>query len=191
MKPICVVAVGAVAEEILVKIEMCLIRRFGITTRRLPPLPEPVQAWEAQRAQYNVIAVMRELLGICPPNAARLLAVTEKDLFIPMLSFVFGQAQLNGSIAIVSLARLRQEFYQLPASATLLLARALKESVHEMGHTFGLTHCLDKNCPMSLSTNIQQVDAKGEIFCANCTIVLRESLNALPPSGFSRLEKKE
>jgi archaemetzincin len=119
---------------------------------------------------------LRDLLKQCPADAVRVLAITEKDLFIPMLSFVFGQAQLQGQMAIVSLARLRQEFYELPANRALFLARALKETVHELGHTFGLTHCLDRKCPMSLSTSIQQVDGKTDEFCESCKILLRETL---------------
>lgn len=190
MKTVAVVTVGAVAAEVLAEIELCLGRHFGLESQRLAPLGEPEFAWEPARQQYSVIAIMRELLRFCPPQAVRLLALTEKDLFIPMLSFVFGQAQLNGTLAIVSLARLRQEFYQLPANPSLLLARACKETVHEMGHTFGLTHCLERKCPMSLSTTIQQVDGKGENFCANCTIVLRESLQLLRSPDMLRTEEQ-
>jgi archaemetzincin len=170
------VAVGSVDEEILAGIEVCLWQAFGFATRRLSPLGDPAPAYDPQRQQYSVIAIMKDLLKQCPADAIRLLAITERDLFIPMLSFVFGQAQLRGKIAIVSLARLRQEFYGLPANPVLFISRVFKETVHEMGHTFGLTHCLDRECPMSLSTNIQQVDAKGEAFCANCAILLRERL---------------
>ena len=93
-----------------------------------------------------------------------------------MLTFVFGQAQLNGPMAVVSLARLRQEFYRLPPSRILLTARALKEVLHEVGHTFGLIHCQDRSCTMSLATNIQQLDMKGSEFCRSCEIILRESI---------------
>jgi hypothetical protein len=84
------------------------------------------------------------------PSAARrmrvkLLAVTERDLFIPVLTFVFGHAQLGGRVAVISLARLRQEFYGLPRIASLFFSSALlKEALHEAGHTFGLVHCPDK-----------------------------------------------
>jgi archaemetzincin len=109
----------------------------------------------------------------------RLLAVTELDLFIPMLSFIYGQAQLNGRVSIVSLARLRQEFYTLPANRVLALARLLKEALHELGHTLGLTHCIEKGCPMSLATNIHQLDLKGSDFCNSCSILIRESVDMI------------
>jgi len=171
--------VDDVGEEILAAIEMCLWHTFGFETKRWPGLVPPPAAYDQQRQQHSSTLILREALAQCPADAVRLLVVTEKDLFIPMLSFVFGQAQLQGRVAIVSMARLRQEFYELPANPVLLLARALKETVHEMGHTFGLTHCLDRSCPMSLSTNIQQVDVKQDEFCPSCTILLQETLNML------------
>jgi archaemetzincin len=87
---------------------------------------------------------------------------------------VFGQAQLGGQVALISLARLRQEFYGMPQNRALFLGRALKEAVHELGHTFVLTHCPEGECPMSLSTNIRQVDGKRATFCASCAAAVRE-----------------
>jgi archaemetzincin len=89
-----------------------------------------------------------------------LLAVTDRDLFVPVLTFVFGQAQLGGRSAVVSLARLRQEFYGLAAQSRVLLERAAKEALHETGHMFGLVHCADRSCAMSLATNVRQIDLK-------------------------------
>ena len=90
------------------------------------------------------------------------------DLAIPVLTFLFGQAQLDGPVALLSLCRLRQEFYGLPADEALLRERAAKETLHELGHTFGLTHCSDMRCSMSLSTDIALVDAKGGRYCPRC-----------------------
>ncbi|MBZ5551593.1 MAG: archaemetzincin [Acidobacteriia bacterium] len=169
---------GAVDDEVLAIIETCLWANFGFEIRRLGPSAEPEYALDLRRRQYGSTLILRQLVGKCPPDAARILAVTEKDLFIPMLSFIFGQAQLNGTVAIISLARLRQEFYGLPANRMLLLARVVKEALHEIGHTFGLIHCPERTCPMSLSTNIHQVDTKGSEFCTGCRALLRESIGA-------------
>ena len=174
MNAMYVIALGNVDGEALAAIELCLWRAFGVEVRRLPPIHQPVRAYNAQRGQYSSVEVLRALTGMVPPDGIRLLGVTEKDLFIPMLSFVFGQAQVNGKLAVLSLARLRQEFYGLAPQGALLQARAIKEAVHEIGHTFGLTHCTDTSCPMSLSNNVRQVDHKGEEFCRNCSIMLEE-----------------
>ncbi len=176
MTAIHVATVGEVDEEVVAAIEAGLGTTFDVAPHRLKPFPDPAQAYDAARGQYSSIAIMKDLVRHRPPGAERVLAVTERDLFIPMLSFIYGQAQLQGNVAMISLARLRQEFYGLPANRSLLLVRAVKEALHEVGHTFGLIHCLDGKCPMSLSTNIRQLDAKGAVFCASCVIILQETV---------------
>ena len=176
MKPLYVVPLGPVEEELLRVIEDCLRRSFGISPVRLPPRPEPREAFDPARRQFGSIPIMHALVDSCPADAERLLGVTGGDLFIPMLSFVYGQAQLQGRVALLSVARLRQEFYGLPADPEITAERAKKETLHEMGHTFGLTHCLDGSCPMALSATLQQLDRKTTNYCASCMIMLREIL---------------
>jgi archaemetzincin len=142
----------------------------------LAPLPAPDYAWDEQRGQYNSSLVLRDLLPRRPGEAIKICGLTEKDLFIPMLSFVYGQAQVGGEAALVSLARLRQEFYGLPANPDLLAERAGKEILHEIGHTFGLVHCQDVHCVMSLCTNLRQLDVKGGGFCSGCRALLMEQM---------------
>jgi archaemetzincin len=102
-----------------------------------------------------------------PPDTWKLLAVTALDLFLPVLTFVFGQAQLGGPAGVVSLARLKQEFYGLEPDREILLERSAKEALHETGHLFGLAHC-DGSCAMALSTNVRQIDSKPAGFCDVC-----------------------
>jgi archaemetzincin len=147
---------------------------LGSEVQREPALRDPVYAWDPNRRQYGSSLILRELLPIVPRGVEKIFAVTEKDLYIPMLSFIFGQAQLGGVAAIVSLARLRQEFYGLPPNAALLAERARKEALHELGHTYGLVHCVEVDCAMSLSTNVRQLDLKGNGFCADCRATIAE-----------------
>src|SRR5271166_3850271 len=90
------------------------------------------------------------------------------DLYIPILTFVFGEAQLGGKGAVVSHHRLRQEFYGLPEDADLLANRLLIESVHELGHTLSLTHCHDYQCAMAPSHAVEWIDIKDSGFCEDC-----------------------
>jgi archaemetzincin len=90
------------------------------------------------------------------------------DLYIPVLTFVFGEAQLKDGAAVVSAHRLRQEFYGMPADTDLLHERLLKEALHELGHTYGLRHCPDYTCVMSSSTGVERIDLKNAEFCPNC-----------------------
>ncbi len=175
MTSIAVTSVGDVNEETLEKIQQHLRGALHCETRRILKSPRPEFAFDHKRMQYNSSLIMRDLLHHPCGETTKLLALTEVDLFIPMLSFVFGQAQLNGNIAIVSQARLHQEFYALPPNRDLLFIRTIKEVMHEIGHAYGLIHCINQDCPMSLSTTIQQLDKKGSLYCQNCTALLKES----------------
>jgi archaemetzincin len=174
MNGISVVALGPIEETVLAAVREALGHTFQIPVRTAPALPEPAFAYDQQRAQFGSVLVLRHLLKERAEPASKVLGVTEKDLFIPMLSFVLGQAQLNGPAAVISLARLRQEFYGFPPDGELLMTRAMKEAVHEIGHTFGLTHCTDNGCPMSLSNTIRHVDIKGTALCATCATLFEE-----------------
>ena len=172
------VAAGQVEPEAIEIARTRLGAVLGLETVRLAPLPDPAYAYDARRRQYSSTLVLRDALGRRPAGASRLLVVTEHDIFIPMLSFVYGQAQLGGPVAVVSLARLRQEFYGLPPNRPLFMVRVAKEALHEIGHTFGLTHCEEPLCTMRLSTGIGQLDGKGSEYCSSCAILVREAVAA-------------
>jgi len=165
---------GKTTEPVMEQIVQALEEVFAAQVTLGPRLALPAETFDAQRGQNNAPLVLRALLDAAPAGPPKLLAVTGADLFIPMLSFVYGQAQLGGRGAIVSVARLRQEFYGLPANAALLAARARKEAVHESGHLFGLLHCEVPECAMRLSTNIRQLDVKGDRLCSGCAAMLTE-----------------
>jgi archaemetzincin len=141
---------------------------FGIPVMTMQ-MPDLEFAYDGNRRQYASFSVLELLLRLCPANALKLLAVTECDLFIPVLTFVFGHAQLGGRVGVISFARLRQEFYGLVPHREVFLERAYKEALHETGHTFGLVHCPDRNCAMSLATNVRQIDLKQAAFCGPCS----------------------
>jgi len=171
-----VVAIGSIEQRWSDAVERHIRAVFGFSTERLPPLDRVEFALDERRAQYSSSLILRELATLGPLAVSRVVGITECDIFIPMLKFVFGQAQLGGQIAVISLARLRQEFYGLPSDAELLDLRMKKVLVHELGHTFGLTHCTDRTCVMVLSTNLDQLDAKLDAFCGSCLGLIREHL---------------
>lgn len=168
MSALCLVTIGSVPEKAFEWIENAAAEWFPLPLRRLPPLSLPEGAYDKKRGQYQSVEIMKMLAQNAPPDATRVLGVTDVDLSIPMLTFLFGQAHLDGPIAVVSLCRLHQEFYGLPADETLLRERTVKEVLHELGHTFGLAHCSDPKCVMSLATHIELVDGKEERYCARC-----------------------
>jgi archaemetzincin len=177
MNTIGMIALGAIDPPLLTAIAEHVGRTFRHPVTICEQAPEPAFAYDERRGQYSSVLVLRSLLDRVQPATVRLLGVTAKDLFIPMLSFVLGQAQLNGRVAVISLARLQQQFYGFPPDPEVLRARAVKEAVHEIGHTFGLTHCSDIRCPMSLSNNVQHVDTKGPVLCPTCAAVFNEHLD--------------
>jgi archaemetzincin len=165
---LCLVPIGGVPPNVMEWIENAAAEWFPLPIRRLPALAVPEGAYDAKRQQYQSVEIMKLVARSAPRDASRILGVTDVDLAIPMLSFLFGQAQFDGPVAIVSLCRLHQEFYGLPAQEKLLRERTVKETLHELGHTFGLVHCSDPNCAMSLATHIELVDSKSERYCARC-----------------------
>ncbi len=120
------------------------------------------------RQQYWSTQILAGMQALLRPGAWRILAVTPFDLYIPILTFVFGEAQLNGPCAVLSTHRLRQEIYGLPPDPELLRQRALKEAIHELGHTLALTHCEDYSCVMAPSHAVEWIDLKGSGLCATC-----------------------
>ena len=145
----------------------CVTGGFGLPVREME-VPSIDFAYNPDRRQYGSIAILEMLARLCPADAGKLLAVTDRDLFVPVLTFVYGQAQLNGRVAVFSLARLRQEFYQLAPNREVFVERAAKEALHETGHLFGLVHCAERTCAMSLATNVRQIDTKQAAFCTPC-----------------------
>lgn len=168
--------IGPVPEPVLARIEATVFQAFSLRPGRLDPLPEPVDAYSAARGQWLSSAFLAWLLARLPPGGVRLLGLTERDLFLPVLSFVYGQAQLEGKVAVVSLARLRPEFHGLPPDPATVERRAAVEAVHELGHTFGLVHCAERSCPMSLSIDLPDLDRKTAEPCRACSALLEGSL---------------
>ena len=125
-------------------------------------------AMDVSRQQYHSGQILVELLKHARAGDSKILGVTTRDLFLPVLTFVFGQAQVQNRAAVYSTYRLRNEFYGLPEDPELLYQRAIKEALHELGHTFGLRHCTMHPCVMNSSTYVEDIDLKPVEFCEPC-----------------------
>ncbi|MCL4540093.1 MAG: archaemetzincin family Zn-dependent metalloprotease [Bacteroidetes bacterium] len=125
-------------------------------------------AFNVSRNQYGSTPLISALFEKFEDFDGRILGVTSGDLFVPVLTYVFGEAQLSGKVAVVSSHRLNDELYGLGANRELLRLRLLKECIHELGHTFGLLHCNDYLCVMHSSTGVEEIDVKTERLCKDC-----------------------
>src|SRR6185369_2278572 len=162
MTEIQIVPVGSIDRDILdflaVTVRETVGARCVINTRPL----DPGDAFNAQRRQYNSTSILQRLLLESDDSRdGKLLGVADVDLFIPVLTFVFGEAQLGNRGALMSVHRLRQQFYGLPGDERVFYERCEKEAVHELGHAFGLIHCKYFECVMHYSNSIDQVDLKS------------------------------
>jgi len=168
MSYIDIIPIGEIDETLLLFLKQSLFQTFKIQTRirnrrfNLSPVYDPV------RNQYNSSGLLLELINDTPPETLRILGVTDLDVFIPIFTFLFGEAQLNGVGALVSSHRLHNQFYGIPENKELLKSRLLKEGIHELGHTFGLIHCFSLNCVMKSSTYVEEIDQKSTNFCRSC-----------------------
>ncbi len=148
-------------------------RTFRLEVHRRPPWFDPEVAYDAFRGQYNSTILLELLLSAPAAEAPRILGVTGVDLFVPVLTYVFGEAQLDGRAAIVSAHRLDPEVYGLPPDPAVLTARLEREAIHELGHTLGLVHCAAPRCVMRASTYAEDIDLKDAEFCTRCRRAIR------------------
>lgn len=186
--------IGEVDDELLRGLQPVVEEIFHVQCRILPVRLDPQFALHPERRQYHSSQILQRMqsflsansslpdssrLDLLPLDSSRLLAVAAVDLYIPILTFVFGEAQLGGQCAVISSYRLREEFYGLPGDRELLRQRLEKEAVHELGHTLNLTHCDDYRCAMAPSHAVEWIDLKGSALCASC----RERISAVPASA--------
>jgi archaemetzincin len=133
----------------------------------------PHYAYNEKRSQYHSKAILKRLLLDQRQDSIRLIGVTNVDLYVPILKYVYGLALIDGHCAVISLHRLRPEFYNKPPNPDLLMERVEKTVLHELGHSMGLTHCIDRRCIMYSSTRIGDTDHKSSRFCPTCSDLFR------------------
>ena len=160
--------VGKLEPSLLEDLRRAIPRCLGVRAEILPLELDPAPAYHIERQQYHSSELLQRMLALAGPENWRIIGITAVDLYIPILKYVFGEAQMGGPCAIVSFHRLRQEFYGLERDDALLGQRLLKESVHELGHTFHLHHCQDYRCAMASAHAVEWVDLRESSFCESC-----------------------
>lgn len=173
-KTVTIIPIGEVSDFILKYISEIIKNSFNLNTTytTLQKIASNISILSFG-GRCNSTDILRDLSKRVPEGAHRLLAITELDIYSPIFSCLFGEAQLGGPCAIVSLHRLRQEYYNLPPDNLIFLSRYEKVVIHELAHTFGLIHCVNEHCVMYSSSNITETDIKSNLFCPRCTEQLK------------------
>jgi archaemetzincin len=168
MKLVHLLPVGKLDVSLLQDLRVAIPRSLPVACEILPSELDPNPSYHAERQQHHSSEILQRMQALVRPQDWRWLAIADVDLYIPILKYVFGEAQMGGPCAVVSIHRLRQEFYGLDRDDALLRQRLLKEAVHELGHTLDLRHCQDYSCVMASSHSVEWIDLRESTLCDSC-----------------------
>jgi archaemetzincin len=178
-----ILSIGTVGSEILSALERDLAKIFPDSVCSVigEVLDVPKAAFDKKRNQYNSTLILDEVRGYAAkkPEFQKILGVVDVDVFASGLNYVFGEAYISGKAALISLWRLKPGYYGESASSQSLFLRTLKEAVHELGHTLGLSHCRQGLCVMRFSNSIFDTDKKQSLFCGQCYLQAALAINRL------------
>ena len=177
-KPGCVgiVSFGPVPHIAAQMIARQIHESLNLSTEILPPMAPPTYAYDAKRMQYNAAAILHRFESIPFGDHTKLIGILNVDLFIPIFTHVFGEAQQGGRCALVSLYRLRPNSDGSMAPKPLYLERFGKVALHELGHLFNLLHCENKRCLMHFSGCVKELDGQSFYLCEYCSIYLQDKI---------------
>jgi archaemetzincin len=176
-KKILVSPIGDIPDWISEKIAKEVSLVFGFETQIKSLFNNIDFAFDRDRNQYSSSMVLDQLNKKAPEDCLKVVAITEKDLFIPILTYVYGEARLDGRPCIISIHRLVNGLELEVVSKSY--KRIVKEAIHELGHTFNLRHCKDPVCLMHYCRNLEDVDRKLNQYCRYCNILLSDNIKAL------------
>lgn len=169
LNSIILISFGSFEKDLLEMIVQDVEHEFLLPVRVREGHLDLSEFYNPGRRQYDGFSLLKEVETKFAEDDAKTLGLFDVDLFIPILTYIFGQAYLNGRAGIASVFRLRNERYGLKRDDKLLVDRFRKEVIHELGHAFGLIHCHDQTCVMRSSTYVEDIDQKGARLCNKCS----------------------
>jgi len=171
-KGISLVSYGQFEKEILEKVAHEIEIEIGLPVQIMAGYTDLSASFDPSRRQYDANQLLKLVDSSSKSNALKTIGLFQVDLFIPILTYIFGQAIFKGKTGIVSSYRLKNEQYGLPEDKSLLFERFVKVVIHELGHTFGLIHCHVPSCVMRSTTYVEEIDQKKPYFCNKCRSAL-------------------
>lgn len=173
MKFLYLIPFGKIDGKILEKLGGDLKKNFDLLTKIVSAIEIPDYTYNKDRKQHDGSKILQELKRLEFLDAEKILGICNVDLFSEDLNFIFGLAETPGNVALISLYRLSPKFYYKKLDLKvndweIFYQRVLKEAVHELGHTYGLSHCPDTRCVMHFSNIISDTDTKQNSFCPKC-----------------------
>lgn len=173
---ITIISFGLLGQDILRAVSAEFFGKFSLPVVTRQEHIDLSEFYDPSRRQYNGNHLLKKIYDDYSSDSCKTIGLFSVDLFIPILTYIFGQAYLNGRVGIASLYRLTNELYGIRKDDDLLLQRFNKEVIHELGHMFGLIHCTDPLCVMRSSTYVEDIDLKDSEFCRRCRTVLDNHL---------------
>lgn len=180
LENITLISFGYFERELLEMIIEDVEREFLLPVRIREGHIDLSEFYDPARRQYDGNKLIREVDSLYGMDTQKTLGLFNVDLFIPILTYIFGQAFLGGRSGIASIYRLSNESYGIKADKKVFIDRFRKEVIHELGHTFGLIHCRNITCVMRSSTYVEDIDQKDAMLCNQCKTelaVLHEGLH--------------
>jgi len=174
LENITLISFGYFEQELLEMVVEDVKREFMFPVKTREGHLDLSEFYDPARRQYDGNRLIHEIEARFASDTEKTLGLFNVDLFIPILTYIFGQAFLNGRSGIASIYRLSNERYGIKADEKVFLDRIRKEVIHELGHTFGLIHCRNTACVMRSSTYVEDIDQKGAELCMDCRAALRK-----------------
>jgi len=171
-----VLALGDVPAIFLKVIAAHICGYLQVEARIMPSMAHPHYALDRHRLQYDCGAILKSMQNRTFDGYDKIVGVLSVDLFVPILTHVYGEAQQGGKTALVSTFRLQADARGRSEAAARVYERTAKVALHEIGHLYNMLHCEDERCLMHFSGNLETLDNIPLDFCRYCSAYFRDAL---------------